>query len=99
MKSSGSPSPESGLSDLKPDSPADAPKSGSASKEEVFMPYRSGRTIGRVRFRTEPSTDAKSMLTFEKGVTLTVLSRCGDWYKVMYKGDTGYVYARYLKLK
>ena len=57
-------------------------------------------TTGKVYLRADASTSAKSLTTISKGTELTVLASKGDkrgiaWYKVSYKGKTGYISSMY----
>lgn len=49
-----------------------------------------------VRLRNEPKQDAKSSSSIYVGSRVSVISKSGDWCKVEYKGETGYVKTKYV---
>ena len=51
-----------------------------------------------VRFRSGPSTSSDILGSFDYGDTVTVIGDAGDWYKVTYAGEEGYVYKIYLNV-
>lgn len=51
-----------------------------------------------VRLRSGPSTSHDILGTYNTGTTMTVTGEDGDWYKVSYNGQDGYVYKPYLSL-
>lgn len=51
-----------------------------------------------VRFRSGPGTSHSILGTYSTGTTMTVTGEQGDWYKVNYNGQDGYVYKTYLTL-
>lgn len=51
-----------------------------------------------VRLREEPNTSSKIVTNLDKDDTVEVLEKSGEWYKVKYKEDNGYVYGEYLKV-
>ena len=50
----------------------------------------------RVNFRKGPSMDYSVIKKLYKGYELTYLGQKGNWIKVKYKNDTGYVYKNYV---
>ncbi|WP_234447893.1 3D domain-containing protein [Viridibacillus soli] len=54
------------------------------------------KTKGRLNLRKGASTKYKVLLTVPKGKTVTYKGKKGSWYKVKYKGKTGYVSSKYL---
>lgn len=52
-----------------------------------------------VRFRASASTSSSILTTFSKGASVTVSATEGDWYKVSYNGQTGYVYKTYVTVE
>lgn len=51
-----------------------------------------------VRLRSGPSTSHAILGTYQPGTTMTVTGEDGDWYKVSYDGQDGYVYKTYLTI-
>ncbi len=49
-----------------------------------------------VRVRTGPSTSHDILDTLDPGTEMAVTGDAGDWYRVAYNGDEGYVYKIYL---
>jgi len=52
---------------------------------------------GRVNFREGAGTDSLVLSKLDKGTILTPLYSDGEWVKVSYEGETGYVSTDYLK--
>ena len=52
-----------------------------------------------VRLRSEPNYVAKVLGNYNTGTEMSVLGVSGEWYKVSYKGTTGYVHSDYLTLQ
>jgi len=49
-----------------------------------------------LRLRSEPSTDAPTIAYLNTGAQVDILENQGEWYKVEYKGSTGYLFAEYV---
>lgn len=49
-----------------------------------------------VRFRTQPKQDASYSYSIYVGNKVNVLSESNGWYKVEFKGDTGYIKTKYV---
>jgi uncharacterized protein YgiM (DUF1202 family) len=58
----------------------------------------SGKTTANVRLRSSTSTSSSSniILVIPSGRTVTILGKSGNWYKVRYNGQTGYVSSDYI---
>ena len=54
------------------------------------------KTKDNLNMRTGASTKHKRLLTIPKGATVSSNYRVGNWYKVSYKGKTGYVSGSYI---
>lgn len=52
----------------------------------------------KVRLRSESSTDSKIIATMNRGARLTVLSKEGEWYKVIHNDSNGYVFHEFVTL-
>lgn len=52
-----------------------------------------------INFRKEPNTDSEILKTFVQNAKITILSEEGDWYKIQYKEQTGYVIKTYVSDK
>lgn len=53
-------------------------------------------TGSSVRLRSDDSTDSKILATTDKNEVVVVLSKQGDWYKVIYDLKEGYMHGDYL---
>jgi len=53
-------------------------------------------TDDEVRFRASPSTDAEIFQTLMKGTEVLFLQVEGQWTKVTFEGQTGYIFSQYL---
>jgi SH3-like domain-containing protein len=53
-------------------------------------------TDDEVRFRASPSTDAEIFQTLMKGTEVQFLQVEGEWTKVSFEGQTGYIFSIYL---
>ena len=51
-----------------------------------------------VNMRKEPSTDSKKIMYVTQDDIVEVLEKDGEWYKIKFKGKTGYVFGTYLKV-
>ena len=61
------------------------------------MMYGIGFITGSsVRLRSDASTDSKIVDTTSKGEVVAVVSKHGDWYKVVYDLQEGYMHSDYL---
>ena len=69
----------------------------------VFTTVCFAETTGKitgitVRLREKPSTEAKIITSLDKDNKVTVLEKSGEWYKVSYKENTGYVFGEYIEV-
>lgn len=53
-------------------------------------------TADYVNFRTNPSTDSSIIRTLNKNAEITILSKSGNWYKIIYNGVIGYMSSSYV---
>ncbi|WP_042476392.1 5'-nucleotidase C-terminal domain-containing protein [Bacillus ndiopicus] len=56
-------------------------------------------TAYHLNVRSKPSSAAKVYGTISKNTEITILGKENGWYKISYKGKTGYVYSKYVKVK
>ena len=54
---------------------------------------------GGLRLRSEPSTSSQILATAYRGDTVVIIARVGDWYRVNFNLQTGYMHADYLTVK
>ena len=54
--------------------------------------------ITSLHFRTGPGMDYEIIGYLHSGDQVDVLEKTGDWYKVVYDGQTGYVHGKYLNV-
>lgn len=52
-----------------------------------------------LRLRAEANTSSKTLATAARGEVVVIVSRQGDWYKVIYNLQEGYMHSDYLTLK
>jgi uncharacterized protein YgiM (DUF1202 family) len=52
-----------------------------------------------VNVRSGPGTSYSILGTAAKGSTWTVIAKTGDWYKIDYEGETGYIRGDYLSVE
>jgi len=52
-----------------------------------------------VNVRSGPDTSYPKLGTAAKGSTWTVIAKTGDWYKIDYDGETGYIHGDYLSVQ
>ncbi len=94
--------PEEPAAEQETEEPAAGPE---AQEPEAEQPETTGEETGMgtltgdcVRLRTGPSLDDSVTRYLYRGNRVQVLSREGDWYKVLLDGKTGYVYSTYVAL-
>lgn len=59
-----------------------------------------GVTSGRVNFRTRPDTANSAVIqTFDKGASVQLLGKCGEWYYALYGGKTGFISGAYVTVR
>lgn len=56
-------------------------------------------TASSLRLRSAPSTTSKTLDYAPKGDVVVILSKSGQWYKVNYNLQTGYMHADYLSVR
>lgn len=67
--------------------------------DESYTSAKSGTVSGsNVRFRMGPSTDFASLGTLNKGTSVKVSGKSGNWYEVCVNGKYGYMSADYVKI-
>ena len=66
-------------------------------KKEEKKKKNKVKTLDVCRVRRGPSTDSDIIGTVNKGVVLTKLGTEGDWTKVKFQGETGYIKTEFLK--
>lgn len=52
-----------------------------------------------VNVREKASTNSKRIMYVTQDDKVEILEKSGEWYKIKYKNKTGYVYAKYVKVK
>lgn len=55
-------------------------------------------TASSLNLRKAASTDSKVVTTLREGASVTINGTSGSWYKVTYRGKTGYVFKKYIKI-
>lgn len=91
--------------DKTPVTPTPAPSTGgsptSSSGGGNNNNYKKGKvkTNGsRLVLRQKKSTSSKILAKMPNGSSLTIKSKSGSWYAVIYNGKSGYAYAKYIKV-
>jgi hypothetical protein len=51
-----------------------------------------------VNLRSEGNMDSKVITKMDYGTSVTILSKFGEWYKVIHNGTSGYVFEEYITL-
>ncbi|MFV0441610.1 MAG: SH3 domain-containing protein [Lachnospirales bacterium] len=70
------------------------------SKDFITISETDGVVTGNdVRVRSNSSTNGNVLGTVNAGETFTVLAKAGDWYKISYNGDDGYVLGSYIDVE
>ncbi len=54
---------------------------------------------GGLRLRSEANTSSRILATAHRGDTVVIIARVGDWFRVNYNLQSGYMYADYLNVK
>jgi uncharacterized protein YgiM (DUF1202 family) len=80
---------------IKVNSSSDKPAKKAKAKKKGTVKLKSGK----LNVRSGPGTDRKILGTLKKGATVTIKGSKGSWYKITFKGKTGYVKKSYIKLK
>ena len=76
-------------------STSSAASTSSTSSKDIK--YGIGFVTGSgLRLRSEMSTSAKTLATASKGEVVVIISKHGDWYKVIYDLQEGYMHKDYL---
>ena len=68
-------------------------------EKEAGSSFQGTITGHGVNFRSEPDTASKVIARLAKGADVEVVSTADGWCKVVYNGQTGYVYATYVEVK
>lgn len=87
------PKPPGGGEQQEPKPPVDPVPPPSDEKKYAIV------TASALNVRSGPSTKNHKVGLVVKGTKLTVLGQSGDWYKIEYKGITGYVSGQYVRLE
>lgn len=58
-----------------------------------------GSAGGKVNLRKGPSTSTDKLELLPKGTALDILGQCGDWYYVLYKGQTAFASKSYVRVE
>ena len=88
--------------DMTPPAPARKPTTtGGGSGGQPANNYKKGKvkTNGsRLMLRKKASTSSAILKKMPNGSALTIKSKSGGWYAVIYKGTHGYAYAKWVKV-
>ena len=64
--------------------------------EVVTYPYTGYTTASLLNLRSEPSTSSTALLSIAYASEVEVLGKAGDWLKISYNDQVGYVSASYI---
>ena len=79
--------------------PAPTPVPPSSSATSKSVKYGIGFTTGSgLRLRSEATTSARIIDSANKNEVIVVLDKAGDWYKVIYDLQEGYMHGDYLRV-
>lgn len=87
--------------DLRPATPTTTTTTGGGSGSSGSTNYKKGKVKtngGRLHLRQKKSTSSKILAKMPNGSSLTIKSKSGSWYAVIYNGINGYAYASYVKV-
>lgn len=76
-----------------------APTGGSAVNTGSSVQLAKGSAGGKVNLRKGPSTNTDKLELLAKGAALNILGQCGDWYYVLYKGQTAFASKSYIRVE
>lgn len=76
-----------------------SPTSGSTVNTSSSVQLATGSAGGKVNLRKGPSTDTDKLELLAKGTDLNILGQCGDWYYVLYKGQTAFASKSYIRVE
>lgn len=82
----------------KPGKPAPDKSKPTATKPELSKD-KGIVTSYYLNVRSKPANNGKSIGAISKNTKITILGEEKGWYKISYKGKTGYVYNRYIKVE
>ena len=86
--------------ETKPSNTTSSSQSSASSSKDSGVMYGVAYVTGSsLRLRSEASTSSKSLATARKGEVVVVVSKQGDWYKVIYDLKEGYMHGDYLNVK
>ena len=70
------------------------------SDEEESIEGKTGtiKCNTHVNIRAKATKNSKLLGTAKNGETFTVKGRSGNWIQIDYKGKTGFVYRKYIKI-
>lgn len=82
---------------------AHEPSTGAGTKKKTksaaSTPTRQATvSVAALNVREQPSLQGRRLGKLTQGTTLTVVGPPGEWLKIEYKGETGFVYASYTSL-
>ncbi|MDO4941439.1 MAG: C40 family peptidase [Lachnospiraceae bacterium] len=65
-------------------------------QRDTYASYKRYVTASTLAIRTKASSSSKQVGSYKKGKKITCYGTSGSWTKVKYKGNTRYVYTKYL---
>lgn len=74
-------------------------KADEVKKEEKYLNKTAYITSDGINFREEANTSSKILKTFLQNAKITILEEQGDWYKIKYNDQEGYILKMYVSDK
>ena len=83
--------------------PESEPESGTEPESEIPSEeptkiYIKVTSKSNLNLRKEPSTTSDVLTSLPNGTKVEIIEELDDWFKVSYKGHTGYVSSKYVKV-
>ena len=84
--------------DSEPESEPESEPDTQTPTEEPTKYYIQVTSKSNLNLRKEPNTTSKVLTSLPNGTKVEIIEELDGWYKVSYKGHTGYVSSKYVKV-
>ena len=85
-------------SETEPDSETESETDSELPTEDPVKTYIQVTSRSNLNLRKEPNTTSQVLTSLPNGTKVEVIEEVDGWYKVSYKGHTGYVSGDYVKV-